>query len=101
MEKDTISVLRVSIRYAKFAPAPLLFLLQAVVSTLTVICWVVVGWTPQPHVFKERDKPFDATLIDAIAFSHSIQVVEHFEEQSTRLVNRTHNSATLLGQQLQ
>jgi hypothetical protein len=28
-------------------------------------------------------------------------VVEHFEEHSTRLVNRTHNSAALLGQQLQ
>lgn len=56
---------------------------------LTVWCRVMITGTFKSQSTKEWNKLFGRALIDTLAFSKSIQMIKHFKQSSTGLMNCT------------
>lgn len=62
---------------------------------------VVVGRTLQTERAQERHQLLRGALVDALSVGQRVQVVEHLEQTSGRLVDRADDGPAALGQRLQ
>ena len=67
----------------------------------TIVCWIVVSWTFKSHRSQEGDKTLNTSLVYALSLSQRVQVVKHFKQPRTRLVNGAYDGTSTASKRLE
>lgn len=70
-------------------------------QVLTEGSGVVIAWTHESQLAQERHELLRRALVDALPLGERVQVVEHLEESSARLVDRADDGAASTRQRLE